>query len=60
MNQKEKLDEITEKTIGVAIIIFPILSVLGVLCGEIMIRLNSYLYFNSTLAPTASKVSLIF
>jgi|GEM_PF-2433353 len=42
MNQKEKLDEITEKTIGVAIIIFLILSVLGVLCGEIMIGLNSH------------------
>jgi len=42
MNQKEKLDEITEKTIGVAIIIFLILSVLGVPCGEIMIGLNSH------------------
>ncbi len=35
MNQKEKLNEITEEIIGVAIIIFLILSVLGVLCGEI-------------------------
>jgi len=40
MNQKEKLNEITEKIIGVAIfreslIIFLLLSVLGVLCGEI-------------------------
>jgi hypothetical protein len=42
MNQKEKLEEITEKTSGVAIIIFLILSVLGVLCGEIMIGLNSH------------------
>jgi len=35
MNQKEKFNEITEKIISVAIIIFLILSVLGVLCGEI-------------------------
>jgi hypothetical protein len=35
MNQKEKLNEITEEIIGVAIIIFLILSVLGVLCGGI-------------------------
>jgi hypothetical protein len=42
MNQEEKFEEITEKTSGVAIIIFLILSVLGVLCGEIMIGLNSH------------------
>jgi hypothetical protein len=40
MNQKEKLNKITEKIIGLAIsreslIISLILSVLGVLCGEI-------------------------
>jgi hypothetical protein len=34
MNQKEKLNEVTEKIIGVAIIIFLIFSVLGVLGGE--------------------------
>jgi len=34
MNQKEKLNEITERIIGVAIIISLILSVLSVLCGE--------------------------
>ena len=33
MNQKEKLNEMTGKIIGVAIIIFSILSGLGVLCG---------------------------
>jgi len=35
MNQKEKLNEIIEEIIGVAMIIFLILSVLGVLYGEI-------------------------
>jgi len=35
MNQKEKLNEVTEKIIGVAIIIFLIFSFLGVLGGEI-------------------------
>jgi len=35
MNQKEKLNEITEKITGVAITIFLILSVLGVLCGKV-------------------------
>jgi len=34
MNQKEKLNEITERIIGVAIIISLVLSVLSVLCGE--------------------------
>jgi hypothetical protein len=38
MNQKEKPNEVTEKIIGVAIIILLILSVLGVLCGENMIE----------------------
>jgi len=35
---ESKLNEITEKITGVAIIIFLILSVLGVLCSENMIE----------------------